>query len=114
MRECHEGKLQQPPISNETWVWDQDRIIDLLASISEGFPVGALMTLDASGEVAFAVRPVEGAPPAIKPLEAYLLDGQQRMTSLYQSTSTRSPQSSRRPQRSAQRDFISNSISRPH
>ncbi|MBX9651064.1 MAG: DUF262 domain-containing protein [Xanthobacteraceae bacterium] len=90
MRECNEGKLQLPDFQRG-WVWDQDRIIDLLASISEGFPVGALMTLDASGEVAFAVRPVEGAPAAIKPLEAYLLDGQQRMTSLYQSTSTRSP-----------------------
>jgi hypothetical protein len=90
MRQCHEGKLQLPDFQRG-WVWDQDRIIDLLASISEGFPVGALMTLDASGEVAFAVRSVEGAPPASKPLEAYLLDGQQRMTSLYQSTSTRSP-----------------------
>lgn len=49
------------------------------------------MTLDASGEVAFAVRPVEGAPEPEKSLEAYLLDGQQRMTSLYQSTSTRNP-----------------------
>lgn len=85
MRECHEGKLQLPDFQRG-WVWDQDRIIDLLASISEGFPVGALMTLDASGEVSFAVRPVEGAPSPIKPLEAYLLDGQQRMTSLYQST----------------------------
>lgn len=85
MRECHEGKLQLPDFQRG-WVWDQDRIIDLLASISEGFPVGALMTLDASGEVAFAVRPVEGAPNPVKPLEAYLLDGQQRMTSLYQST----------------------------
>ena len=85
MRECHEGKLQLPDFQRG-WVWDQDRIIDLLASISEGFPVGALMTLDASGEVSFAVRPVEGAPAPIKPLEAYLLDGQQRMTSLYQST----------------------------
>lgn len=89
MRDCHEGKLQLPDFQRG-WVWDQDRIIDLLASISEGFPVGALMTLDASGEVAFAVRPVEGAPEASKPLEAYLLDGQQRMTSLYQSTSSRS------------------------
>lgn len=85
MRECHEGKLQLPDFQRG-WVWDQDRIIDLLASISEGFPVGALMTLDASGEVSFAVRPVEGAPSQTKPLEAYLLDGQQRMTSLYQST----------------------------
>ncbi|MBR1216408.1 DUF262 domain-containing protein [Bradyrhizobium sp. U87765 SZCCT0131] len=89
MRDCHDGKLQLPDFQRG-WVWDQDRIIDLLASISEGFPVGALMTLDASGEVAFAVRPVEGAPAANKPLDAYLLDGQQRMTSLYQSTSTRS------------------------
>jgi len=87
MRDCHEGKLQLPDFQRG-WVWDQDRIIDLLASISEGFPVGALMTLDASGEVAFAVRSVEGAPTASKPLEAYLLDGQQRMTSLYQSTSS--------------------------
>ncbi|MCH2239521.1 MAG: hypothetical protein A2792_06435 [Sphingomonadales bacterium RIFCSPHIGHO2_01_FULL_65_20] len=85
MRECHEGKLQLPDFQRG-WVWDQNRIIDLLASISEGFPVGALMTLDASGDVSFAVRPVEGAPEPIRPLEAYLLDGQQRMTSLYQST----------------------------
>lgn len=90
MRDCHEGKLQLPDFQRG-WVWDQDRIIDLLASISEGFPVGALMTLDASGEVTFAVRPVEGAPEPQKPLEAYLLDGQQRMTSLYQATSTRNP-----------------------
>lgn len=90
MRECHEGKLQLPDFQRG-WVWDQDRIIDLLASISEGFPVGALMTLDASGEVSFAVRPVEGAPAPVKPLEAYLLDGQQRMTSLYQSTFSAMP-----------------------
>ena len=45
MRECHEGKLQLPDFQRG-WVWDQDRIIDLLASISEGFPVGALMTLE--------------------------------------------------------------------
>lgn len=85
MRDCHEGKLQLPDFQRG-WVWDQDRITDLLASISEGFPVGALMTLDASGEVSFAVRPVEGAPAPSKDIEAYLLDGQQRMTSLYQST----------------------------
>lgn len=90
MRECGEGKLQLPDFQRG-WVWDQNRITELLASISEGFPVGALMTLDAAGEVAFAVRPVEGAPLPQKKLEAYLLDGQQRMTSLYQVTSTPNP-----------------------
>lgn len=90
MRDCREGRLQLPDFQRG-WVWDQDRIIDLIASISEGFPIGALMTLDASGEVTFAVRPVEGANPSDPKLEAYLLDGQQRMTSLYQATSTPSP-----------------------
>jgi hypothetical protein len=98
MRDCHEGKLQLPDFQRG-WVWDQDRIIDLLASISEGFPVGALMTLDASGEVTFAVRAVEGAPTPQKKLEAYLLDGQQRMTSLYQSTSSRNPVLTQTPKR---------------
>ena len=31
------------------WVWDDDRIRGLLASISRGFPVGAMMTLEARG-----------------------------------------------------------------
>ncbi|WP_375394874.1 DUF262 domain-containing protein [uncultured Sphingomonas sp.] len=44
MRECDEGKLRLPDFQRG-WVWDQDRIVDLLASISEGFPVGGLMTL---------------------------------------------------------------------
>lgn len=86
MRDCHEGKLRLPDFQRD-WVWDQDRIINLLASVSEGFPVGALMTLEASSEISFATLAIEGAPTASKPLEAYLLDGQQRMTALYQSTS---------------------------
>jgi hypothetical protein len=91
MRECDEGKLQLPDFQRG-WVWDQDRIVDLLASISEGFPVGALMTLDSSGDVSFAARPVEGAAtPSAPKIEAYLLDGQQRMTSLYQSTFSQVP-----------------------
>jgi uncharacterized protein with ParB-like and HNH nuclease domain len=40
MRECHEGKLQLRDFQRG-WVWDQDRIFELLASVSEGFVVGA-------------------------------------------------------------------------
>lgn len=40
MRECHEDKLQLPDFQRR-WVWDQDRIVDLLASIFEGFPLHA-------------------------------------------------------------------------
>lgn len=84
---CHRGNLQLPDFQR-SWVWDEDRIKSLIASISRAFPVGALMTLDTGGEVDFKPRPVEGAPPEAKKSspQSLLLDGQQRMTSLYQVT----------------------------
>jgi hypothetical protein len=85
--DCHRGVLQLPDFQR-SWVWDEDRIKSLIASISRAFPVGALMTLDTGGDVNFKPRPVEGAPVGakdVKPL-SLLLDGQQRMTSLYQVT----------------------------
>lgn len=83
--ECEKGKMQLPDFQRG-WVWEDERIRSLIASISQAFPVGALMTLHTGGEVSFHPRPVEGAPEAassVKPI-ALLLDGQQRMTSLYQ------------------------------
>ena len=69
-----------------SWVWDKDRIKSLLVSISWTFPVGALMSLDRSGTVNFKLRPIEGAPNEAKQIvpQSLVLDGQQRMTSLYQ------------------------------
>ena len=85
--DCHRGVLQLPDFQR-SWVWDEDRIKSLIASISRAFPVGALMTLDSGGEVNFKPRPIEGTPVAAKQASPYslLLDGQQRMTSLYQAT----------------------------
>lgn len=87
LQDCHRGTLQLPDFQR-SWVWDEDRIKSLIASVSQAFPVGALMTLDTGGEVNFKPRPVEGAPPEAKLTHphALLLDGQQRMTSLYQVT----------------------------
>jgi hypothetical protein len=87
LEDCHRGKLQLPDFQR-SWVWDEDRIKSLIASVSRAFPVGALMTLDSGGEVSFKPRPVEGSPVEAKnaALQSLLLDGQQRMTSLYQVT----------------------------
>src|SRR4051794_39821014 len=85
LKDCHEGKLQLPDFQR-SWVWDEDRIKSLIASVSRAFPIGALMTLETGGTVDFKPRLIEGAPsaaPGTKP-SALLLDGQQRMTSLYQ------------------------------
>lgn len=87
LKSCHEGRLQLPDFQR-SWVWDEDRIKSLIASISRAFPVGALMTLETTGAVNFKPRPVEGAPDIARRTapEDLLLDGQQRMTSLYQVT----------------------------
>ena len=87
LKQCAEGKIQLPDFQR-SWVWAEDRILSLIASISSAFPIGALMTLESkNGSTLFARRPVQGAPAsAIDTFpDELLLDGQQRMTSLYQS-----------------------------
>lgn len=79
------GKLQLPDFQRE-WIWDDDRIRSLLASVSVSFPIGAIMLLQTGGEhVRFMPRPLAGARdglPVVTP-ETLILDGQQRLTSLY-------------------------------
>ena len=79
------GDIQLPDFQRG-WVWDDDRIKGLLTSISRGFPIGAVMTLSAGGEIRLKARPIEGVDEkrAASP-STFLLDGQQRLTSLYQS-----------------------------
>jgi hypothetical protein len=87
LRQCGEGKIQLPDFQR-SWVWAEDRILSLIASISSAFPIGALMTLESkNGSTIFARRPVQGAPASAGQMtpDELLLDGQQRMTSLYQS-----------------------------
>lgn len=90
LRACESGEIQLPDFQR-SWVWDDDRIRSLIASISQAFPVGALMTLETGGEVDFKPRLIQGAPDgnaSAKP-RSLLLDGQQRMTSLYQTARRR-------------------------
>jgi len=87
LEDCHRGILKLPDFQR-SWVWDEERIKSLIASVSRAFPMGALMTLNAGGEVNFKPRRVEGAPAEAENISPHslLLDGQQRMTSLYQTT----------------------------
>jgi len=87
LRDCGSGKIQLPDFQR-SWVWDEERIKSLIASISQAFPIGALMTLELRSGAAntFARRAVEGASreAAAHDPDQLLLDGQQRLTSLYQ------------------------------
>ena len=87
LKSCGEGDIQLPDFQR-SWVWEETRIKSLIASVSRAFPIGALMTLQSKpgGPELFARRPLEGAPKKAEETSPtqLLLDGQQRMTSLYQ------------------------------
>ena len=68
----------------------------LLASISLSYPVGTVMMLrSGSATVRFKRRAVQGATPPAKDAERLILDGQQRLTSLFQSLVRQSPVATR-------------------
>jgi hypothetical protein len=82
------GKIQLPEFQRG-WIWDDAHIRSLLASISLSYPIGAVMTLEnGNPEVRFKPRPVEGVEldSEVDP-ERFILDGQQRLTSLFQTLS---------------------------
>lgn len=77
------GEAQLPEFQRG-WVWPERNIASLIASISLGYPTGTLMLLKQGGEVRFKTRPVEGVQIDGAVPERLILDGQQRLTSLYQ------------------------------
>ena len=79
------GHLQLPDFQRG-WVWDRERIKSLLASVSVSFPIGAVMLLQTGGEhIRFKPRPLAGTRASLRDIapETLVLDGQQRLTSLY-------------------------------
>ena len=80
----HKGEIQLPDFQRG-WVWDDYHIRSLIASVSTSYPIGAVMILEMGGDGArFKPRLVEGvALSAPREPERLILDGQQRLTSLY-------------------------------
>ncbi len=90
LEQVEKEKLQLPDFQRD-WVWTDEGIRQLLASIAAGFPIGALLTLQTGGKVRFKPRCLETAPSTGKAPEVLLLDGQQRMTSCYQALKSSEP-----------------------
>ena len=97
LNEVGNGKTQLPDFQRG-WVWDDHHIRDLIASVSQSFPIGAVMTLETGGpDVNFKPRPIEGADASLhqKEPDTLVLDGQQRLTSLFQSLKAGKPVATR-------------------
>ena len=83
MKDIGAGKIQLPDFQRG-WVWDDNRIRGLIASITQNFPVGAAMFLEyGNNSVRFKYRMIESAPALNVVPEQLILDGQQRLTSIY-------------------------------
>ena len=84
LQSIKQAKTQLPDFQRG-WVWDNDHIRSLLASISLSFPIGAVMMLQTGNpDVRFKPRLVEGLILANSPEpERLILDAQQRLTSLF-------------------------------
>ncbi|MEV0453922.1 DUF262 domain-containing protein [Catellatospora methionotrophica] len=93
LQDVGQGKVQLPDFQRE-WKWDDPRIASLLATISLGYPVGVVMMLETGGDdIRLAPRPLAGVADgaALAEPEQLLLDGQQRLTSLFQSLKAQQP-----------------------
>ena len=91
MREVSSGKEQLPEFQRG-WTWDNDRIRGIIASLSQGYPMGAIMRLEYGNEnVRFKYRTIEGVTVTGVTPEFLILDGQQRLTSMYRATCCKEP-----------------------
>ncbi len=80
----HAREMALPDFQRD-FVWDPSSTEELIESICQSYPAGSLLRIKNSNHSFFAPREIAGAPGLNGHKPSYLiLDGQQRMTSLYQ------------------------------
>ncbi|WP_067565335.1 DUF262 domain-containing protein [Nocardia acidivorans] len=84
LEQIQTGVVQLPDFQRE-WKWDDQRIRELIATVTLNYPLGVVMTLETGGRSPFSSRRLVGAEAAAETdPNQLLLDGQQRLTSLFQ------------------------------
>ena len=91
MKKIETGSLQLPDFQRG-WVWDDERIKALVYSIIHNFPVGAAMFLEyGNNDIKFKYKPLEGSEVNSCVPTELILDGQQRLTSIFNSMYSSAP-----------------------
>jgi hypothetical protein len=71
------------PDFQRDYVWDPGATVNLIASVASDYPAGSILTVGNANNY-FATRKFENAPDGGHMPKYLVLDGQQRLTSLYQ------------------------------
>ena len=75
------GSIALPEFQRE-FVWEPNRVTELLDSVANGWPIGSLLILE--GPQPFEIKKLDHGPEVTREATRfYLLDGQQRVTSLF-------------------------------
>ena len=92
IRDVSKGRYQLPDFQRD-WTWDDDRIKGIIASLTMAYPMGAVMCLENGGDFKLKRRCFAGAEIDAETVEPdkLVLDGQQRLTSLYLSLCCKKP-----------------------
>lgn len=78
-----EGKIALPEFQRD-WVWKPENIRELIISVSQSFPAGSLLTLRTAKKTFQTRYFAETEVPSDREPERIVLDGQQRLTALFQ------------------------------
>ena len=83
LQRIHNGALAIPDFQRD-FTWEPKRTATLLRSMMSRFPAGTFLFWAVGADNnAFGWRPIEGAPSRTTQPQELILDGQQRLTSLY-------------------------------
>jgi len=78
-----EGKIVLPEFQRD-WVWEPENIRELIISVSQSFPAGSLLTLRIAKKIFQTRYFAETEVSSDREPERIVLDGQQRLTALFQ------------------------------
>jgi hypothetical protein len=91
LEEAHDGRIQVPQFQRELILTDE-WMKSLLASVSLGYPIGAVTLLEAGDPgMRFETHPITDIPLLSAEPERLLIDGRRRVTGLYQALASGRP-----------------------
>ena len=91
LRKIKCGEIQLPDFQRD-WVWSDEKIKSLIESVIRNFPINSILLLECeANDIKFSCHTIAGVGEIDSKPHLLILDGQQRLTSLYGAFSSDKP-----------------------